>query len=308
MIRLRPERRRPALSAVVLAACVLAGGCAAAIDPAAIADAQTAARVKTALVNDPDIGGRAIEVQVTAGVVTLSGRVQTAREAARALELARSVPGVVDVSAILQIGVEPPAPAPAEGQGPAAPPADELLEVQPNPTLLAAGGQFGWTAPRAAALETRVTLSPLVRLGSGSGLGPAIAFDWFQADVRSRGARGEILSRVHVKPVMGGLSYTIASERVSVSPSIVGGVSFNSLTITDTGAAAGVPVEVDNSLAWRPGVSVWFDLSRRFALNVSGGYVMTRLRITVLEGGRLVKRDERGDTTIVHAGLAYKLF
>jgi len=69
-----------------------------------------------------------------------------------------------------------------------------------------------------------------------------------------------------------------------------------------------VPVEVGNSLAWRPGVSVWFDLGRRFALNVSGGYVMTRLRITVLEGGRLVKRDERGDTAVVHGGLAYKLF
>jgi hypothetical protein len=295
------------LPLAVLAACALGGGCAAVIDPAAIADAQTAARVKTALVNDPDVGGRAIEVQVAAGIVTLSGRVQTAREAARVQELARSVEGVVGVRTNLQVGVE--APAPAEGQGPAMPPpGDELLELQPNPTLLAVGGQVGWTTPRAAALATRVTVSPLFRLGSGSGLGPAIGFDWFQANVRSHGAQGGILSRVHVKPVMAGLSYTLAWEHMSVSPAVVGGVSFNSLTVTDTGAAAGVPVEVDNSLVWRPGVSVWFDVGRRFALNVSGGYVMTRLRITVLEGGRLIKRNERGDTAVVHGGLAYKLF
>lgn len=302
----RPDHSRSALRAAALAACALAGGCAAAIDPAAIADAQTAARVKTALVNDPEVGGRAIEVRVAGGVATLFGRVQTMREAVRAQEIARSVEGVVEVRANLRVGVE--APVPAQGEGRAAPSGDEQMELQPNPTLLAVGGQFGWTTPRAAALETRVTVSPLFRLGSGSGLGPAIGFDWFQADVRSRGAAGEILSRVHVKPVMAGLGYTLASERVSVAPSVVGGLSFNSLTVTDTGVAAGVPVEVDNSLVWRPGVSVWFDVSRRFALNVSGGYVMTRLRITVFEGGRLVKRDERGDTAVVHAGLAYKLF
>jgi hypothetical protein len=35
---------------------------------------------------------------------------------------------------------------------------------------------------------------------------------------------------------------------------------------------------------------------------------MTRLRITFLEAGRLQKRDTRGDTTIVHVGIAYRLF
>jgi hypothetical protein len=88
----------------------------------------------------------------------------------------------------------------------------------------------------------------------------------------------------------------------------VGGVAFNSLTITDTGAAAGVPVEVDNSLVWRPGVSAWFDAGHRTAINVSTGYLMTGLRITVLEGGRLVKRDARGDTMLLHVGVAYRLF
>ena len=51
-----------------------------------------------------------------------------------------------------------------------------------------------------------------------------------------------------------------------------------------------------------------FDVSRRFALNVSGGYLITRLRLTVLEDSSLVKQNQRGDTAIAHVGLAYRLF
>jgi hypothetical protein len=116
------------------------------------------------------------------------------------------------------------------------------------------------------------------------------------------------MTRIHVKPIMVGLSYTLDSNRVSLSPSIVAGYAFNSLSVTDRGAVATLPVEVDNSLAWRIGASAWFDVSRRFALNVSGGYLMTPLRLTVLEDSRLVKQNQRGDTAIAHVGLAYRLF
>lgn len=299
--------RRFARTAAGLMLCAAAWGCSAAIDPAAIADAQTAARVKTALVNDPALGGRAIEVRVALGVVTLSGRVGTQDEADRALALARSVTGVSEVRSLLQIGVTD-APA-SDAPTPASLDlVDELRELEPNPTLLAVGGAMGFSAPRSGGLLTRFTISPLIRLGSGQGFGPTLGFGWFQADLRSAGTREQVLSRVHVKPVMAGVSYTFAGDRVSASPSIVGGVAFNSLTVTETGAAAGVPVEVDNSFVWRPGVSIWMDMGRRLALNVSAGYAVTRLRITILEDGRLVKQATRGDTTIVHAGIAYRLF
>ena len=298
--------RELAAAAAVLILCGVAAGCSAAVDPVAIADAQTAMRVKTALVNDPDLGGRAIEVQVTRGVATLSGRVQTASEAERAAELSRAVPGVNGVRSSLQIGVEAPAPADAPESNGAS--VDDLPDLQANPTLFALGGAIGWSGPRDGTLLSRVTVGPLFRLGSGSGLGLAVGFNWFKADLQSISAHPQVLSRISVKPVMAGFSYTLIRGRVALAPSVVGGVAFNSLTVTETGTAAGVPVEVDNSLVWRPAVSAWFDVSRRIALNVSAGYVMTGLRITVLEGGRLVKHDSRGDTTTVNAGVAYKLF
>ena len=71
-------------------------GCAACrgavLEPFDVASAQTAAQVITALVNDPEIGTRPIEVEVTRGAVRLSGRVRTEEERDRAIEIARRVP------------------------------------------------------------------------------------------------------------------------------------------------------------------------------------------------------------------------
>ncbi len=296
-----------ARTTVTLMVLALAAGCRTAVDPLAISDAQTAARVKTALVNDPDLGARTIEVRVVLGVVRLSGRVLTQAEADRVVRIARGVAGVVDVQAALQIGGQAASPPDEQSQRFELPELDSP-ELQDNPDLLALGAAIGWTDPRTAALKRRVTLSPLIRLGSGTGFGLAVGLSWFQAELQSLAGRPDVLTRVQIKPIMLGAGYTIASERVSLSASVVGGYAWNSLTIADTGTALGLPVEVDNSLAWRPGVSLWYDVNRRTALNLSVGHVITRLRLTVLEGGRLEKRPVRGDTTIVHAGVAYKLF
>jgi hypothetical protein len=302
---------------VMLPMVVVVAGCQAAIDPLAIADAQTAARVKTALINDPDLGVRILEVRVVRGVVELSGRVLTQAEADRAVALSRAVSGVVDVRSTLRVGGE--ADSPPEGQSEAGSPPEgrseggtgpefDSPELQDNPGFLAIGGSIGWSTPRAAALKSRVAFSPLIKLGSGSGLGLAVGLDWFHAEIQSLEGPVAVLTRVQVKPIMLGSSYTVTTARASLSASVVGGYAWNSLTITDTGIAAGLPVEVDNSLTWRPGVSLWYDLTRKTALNLSVGHVRTGLRVTVLCDGRLEKRKVRGDTTIVHAGIAYRLF
>ena len=69
----------------------------------AIDDATITTRVKTALLNDPDVGGLRIDVDTFKGVVTLSGRVKTKNEEAKAIALARKVGGVSDVKSTLQV-------------------------------------------------------------------------------------------------------------------------------------------------------------------------------------------------------------
>jgi hyperosmotically inducible protein len=70
---------------------------------ATIDDATITAHVKTALLNDPQIGATKIDVATALGVVTLTGIVKSQADAARALQLARQAPDVKDVKSALQI-------------------------------------------------------------------------------------------------------------------------------------------------------------------------------------------------------------
>lgn len=86
----------------VLAAVALAG-CATTLD-ADLSDAAITARVKLALLNDPETSGSTIEVETYAGVVTLAGRVGSRSIETGAVRVARSVNGVTDIRSRLQVG------------------------------------------------------------------------------------------------------------------------------------------------------------------------------------------------------------
>jgi hyperosmotically inducible protein len=66
-------------------------------------DLTITARVKTALLNAPDIAAPRIDVETVNRVVTLSGRVQSKEEEQKAIAIARSVSGVADVKSTLQV-------------------------------------------------------------------------------------------------------------------------------------------------------------------------------------------------------------
>jgi osmotically-inducible protein OsmY len=69
----------------------------------AMDDATITARVKTVLLNDPQVAATKIDVSTTGGIVTLSGSVKSKADEARAIEVARTVTGVRDVTSMLQI-------------------------------------------------------------------------------------------------------------------------------------------------------------------------------------------------------------
>ena len=71
---------------------------------AAYDDATISTRVKTVLLNDPDIGALRIDVNTQQGVVTLSGQARSESEAQKAVQLARGVAGVKDVKSQLKVG------------------------------------------------------------------------------------------------------------------------------------------------------------------------------------------------------------
>jgi osmotically-inducible protein OsmY len=100
MIQLK--KRVAATLAVVLILPLLLTACGKSIGET-IDDATITARVKTALLNDPEVGGMKIDVDTTKGVVTMSGTVKSKAEEERALSLARQITGVSDVRSTLQV-------------------------------------------------------------------------------------------------------------------------------------------------------------------------------------------------------------
>ena len=111
-------------------AAAVSSGCAAR-SRTAVENAQTAVRVKTALVNDVEVGTLPIDVEAAGGVVTLAGVVRTAEQIDRAVEVARGVQGVVRVQAALVVGDPDP---------PVARPVPPLPALAPRPRE---GGRSG---------------------------------------------------------------------------------------------------------------------------------------------------------------------
>jgi hyperosmotically inducible protein len=102
-------RTRNAILAGVLAlsltgtGCASGGGAKAARVNQTIDDATVQTRVKTAILNDPTVGGDQIDVASVNGVVTLSGVIKAPEHEAHAAELARKIGGVKDVKTELKV-------------------------------------------------------------------------------------------------------------------------------------------------------------------------------------------------------------
>jgi BON domain-containing protein len=86
----------------VLIAPVLLAACGAAIT-GTIDDATISTRVKTALLNDPQVGALHIDVDTFKGVVTLSGTVKSPAEEQQAVVVAKRINGVRDVKSTLKV-------------------------------------------------------------------------------------------------------------------------------------------------------------------------------------------------------------
>ncbi|MDQ3211126.1 MAG: BON domain-containing protein [Acidobacteriota bacterium] len=87
------------LGGPVLSGCAKAGS----VRTGAADDATLTTNVKTVFINEMVGGFETIDVDTSNGVVTLSGRVDTKEQEARAIELAGTVRGVTVVKSTLQI-------------------------------------------------------------------------------------------------------------------------------------------------------------------------------------------------------------
>jgi hypothetical protein len=121
------------------------------------------------------------------------------------------------------------------------------------------------------------TVGPLVRLNPRKGWGPAGALNWFRPDLHDPAGGTGDFARLRVRPLMAGVSYTVGSNAVLTSFSIVGGPSFNKAEFHRSYVAGSVEsIGAENSIAVRPGVGVTWTVAPRVAVIGFGGYLINR--------------------------------
>ena len=177
---------------------------------------------------------------------------------------------------------------------------------------ISVGGSVTFLATSDDDVSSAVTVGPLVRLNPRRGWGPAGALNWFQADLSNPAGGDADFARLRVRPLMGGLSYTVGPDRDLISFSVVAGPSFNSVDFEDAylnGLSSVPTIDVDHSFAFRPGVGLTHTLAPRVAMTGFAGYIFNRPDVTYRNGaGETVAATWKADSLVLSVGLVYSLF
>ena len=298
------QERRPRFSYIL--ALLLIGSCPAGCGPTiqtGLEDAQLTMRVKTALLNDSELGTQPIDVTVGAGVVQLSGRVARAELIAKAEQLVRRVAGVREVEVTLDVGPPEFIGRDRLGRLPslAPPETDKPLRL----VAVGAGGTFG--LPPNDSVGNGVGFGPVIRLRPRTGWGPSVGFSWTRTSLGETAGQHALADLV-VRPVMGGIEYGLSRGQSVAAFSLVGGYAFNSLNVDNSRVGPGRAIAVENSLALRAGLSVWYDMSPRIGFNIFGGYRLARPQVTFASDTDVTTRRLHADAILVSVGVAYWLF
>ena len=177
------------------------------------------------------------------------------------------------------------------------------------------GGTVSFVQPTDSEVDSLFGFGPLVRLNPRKGWGVAGGLSWFRADLNNPSGASGPFARLRVRPLMGGVAYTIGEQPMLVGFSIVAGPSFNSLDFRDEfvrtlPAGARTPeVDIDNSFVVRPGVNVTFTIAPRVAVIGFGGYAWNRPDVIYRDSaGQEFRNQWKADAIILSAGIVYSLF
>ncbi len=157
---------------------------------------------------------------------------------------------------------------------------------------------------------TAFTFGPLVRLNPRPGWGFAGAFNWYWADLHNPAGGDAPFGRIAVRPLMGGIGYTLGPPKTLVNFSVVMGPSFNRAYFDDGFAdAAGSSIEAKTSFAVRPGISVTQTLAPRVGFTAFAGYMINRPEVTYRSNtGQQVADRWRADSIVLSVGMVYSIF
>ena len=173
------------------------------------------------------------------------------------------------------------------------------------------GASATYVQPTDDEVDSVIGFGPLVRLNPRRGWGPAGAFNWFRADIQNPSGEGGDFARMRIRPLMGGIAYTIGSDRVLTSFSVVAGPSFNSIDFEEEFAdrSPGATIDIENSFVVRPGVNVTITVAPRVAIVGFGGYMINQPDVVYRDSSGTEFRNRwKADSIVLSLGMVYSLF
>jgi opacity protein-like surface antigen len=158
--------------------------------------------------------------------------------------------------------------------------------------------------------------SPLFRFGTRSGFGPAFGLGWFTTELPADvpGFEGPF-ANIDVRPIMGGLEYTIRRGRWSYEVGATLGYTFNKGALLPEAerylASRGwsnAQVDVANSLALRPRARVYYDTPSRITLVGGAGVTFLDADVTIRSETDSLRINRNLSSLSVEAGIMVALF
>lgn len=193
----------------------------------------------------------------------------------------------------------------------------------PTPSWAQSGARFalGGGVAFHAAPDERVSGGPSVslvyRLWRRDGWTPAVGFGWFNTTIDGPSSAGDVpLGRLRVRPLMGGVAYSVVRGPWTTTASAVAGVSFNGVRTDDDERRryqqiTGHPltrVSTSNALAARGQVAVWYDINDRVGVTGSLSYVAVRPDVRIVSDQSSTDVRLRADVVRLQFGAAYRIF
>lgn len=161
------------------------------------------------------------------------------------------------------------------------------------------------------------SFGPVLRLRTGPGFGPTIGFDWFSIFVDMQaGDRKVYVGEMRVRPVMGGIAYTVFREPYAIAFSLTGGYAFTGLHVdgrareayANSIGARGASINVSNTLVWRPQISLWYDVTGRIGLNASIARINVHPSLLLTSDRGVERRALTASPLVLTFGVSYGIF
>ena len=179
---------------------------------------------------------------------------------------------------------------------------------------ISVGGSVTFVQPTDSEVGSLVGIGPLIRLNPKKGWGFAGGLSWFRADIDNPSGSSDAFARLRVRPLMGGVAYTIGEQPVLISFSVVAGPSFNDLDFDDDFLDRLPPgprpdLDAKNSFAVRPGVGLTWTVAERVAIIGFGGYMFNRPDVVYHDVAGVEYRNRwKADSILLSVGAVYSLF